>query len=58
MNHRNTVMCREDCNYRNRAAPFCGYCLYEIMLKNRKERSNGHRQDKDEDDRETEGRRL
>ena len=26
-----TVMCPENCRYRNKKTTFCGYCLYEIM---------------------------
>ena len=25
------VMCPEDCRYRNKLAPFCGYCMMEIL---------------------------
>ena len=28
-------MCPESCRYRNRLAPFCGYCMMEILDKNR-----------------------
>ena len=27
------IRCPEDCRYRNRFAPFCGYCLPDIMRK-------------------------
>ena len=27
------IECPEDCRYRNRFAPFCGYCLPDIMRK-------------------------
>jgi len=26
-------MCPDDCRYRNKLAPFCGYCLPEVMRK-------------------------
>ena len=25
------MICAEDCEYRNRFAPFCGYCLIKIL---------------------------
>ena len=25
------VLCPEDCRYRNKLAPFCGYCMMEIL---------------------------
>ena len=37
------MFCREDCEYRNRYAPFCGYCLIEIL---RKEKSNNDIEEK------------
>ena len=40
--------CPEDCIFRNRYAPFCGYCLPEI-LERRKEEKDGGRQDHTED---------
>lgn len=30
------IMCPENCRYRNKLAPFCGYCMME-MLKRKKE---------------------
>ena len=27
------IMCPDDCRYRNKLAPFCGYCLPEVMRK-------------------------
>ena len=27
------VMCPEECRYRSKRAPFCGYCLPEVMKK-------------------------
>ena len=26
-----TTMCPEKCRYRDKKAPFCGYCLYKIV---------------------------
>ena len=42
------VMCPEDCRYRNRIAPFCGYCLPEVMKKlgMREGEINGSREEK------------
>ena len=31
------IECNDDCEYRNRFAPFCGYCLIEIL---REEKAN------------------
>ena len=44
------IQCPEDCNYRNKQAPFCGYCLPEIM------RQLGIRQKKEKRDDSTEDR--
>ena len=44
------IKCPEDCRYRNRCAPFCGYCLPDIM------RRLGIRQKKEETDDSTEER--
>ena len=27
------TMCPENCRYRNKLAPFCGYCMLEILGK-------------------------
>ena len=27
------ILCPEDCRYRNKYAPFCGYCLPVVMKK-------------------------
>ena len=35
------VMCPEDCRYRNKLAPFCGYCMMEILNRKKKEKSDG-----------------
>lgn len=41
------VMCPENCRYRNKLAPFCGYCMPEVMrkLREEKERKNGNREE-------------
>ena len=44
------IRCPEDCRYRNRLAPVCGYCLPDIM------RKLGIRQEKEETDDSTEER--
>ena len=28
------VECPDNCRYRNKLAPFCGYCMLEILNKN------------------------
>ena len=38
------IFCDEDCIYRNKYAPFCGYCLQKIMESEEKRR--GVRQEK------------
>ena len=36
------VMCPDNCRYRDRLAPFCGYCMMEILGRNKEmEESNG-----------------
>ena len=30
------VKCPEDCRYRDRLAPFCGYCMMEILNRKKK----------------------
>ena len=43
------ILCREDCRYRDRLAPFCGYCMMEILGRKKKmEVADG--QDKTETD--------
>ena len=42
--------CPEDCRYRSKSAPFCGYCLPEIMRQlgmrhDKEEKENGDRQE-------------
>ena len=44
------IKCPEDCRYRNRLAPVCGYCLPDIM------RKLGIRQEKEVSDDSTEER--
>ena len=44
------IKCPEDCRYRNRFAPVCGYCIPDIM------RKLGIRQKKEETDDSTEER--
>ena len=36
--------CPDNCRYRNKLAPFCGYCMMEILAKQRKEDKDGDRQ--------------
>ena len=47
------IQCPEDCNSRNKLAPFCGYCLPEIMrqlgIRQKKEETDGNRQNEAED---------
>ena len=36
------TMCPENCRYRNKLAPFCGYCMLEILGKKKEtEESDG-----------------
>lgn len=42
------IECPENCRYRNKQAPFCGYCLPEIM------RELGIRKEKEKTDHSTE----
>lgn len=37
---RSRTECPENCRYRNKLAPFCGYCMLEILSK-KKEESDG-----------------
>ena len=37
---RSRTKCPENCGYRNKLAPFCGYCIKEILSK-KKEESDG-----------------
>lgn len=42
------ILCPEDCKYRSKQAPFCGYCLPEIMRKlgmRKEEKENGSREE-------------
>ena len=44
------VECPDDCRYRSKLAPFCGYCMMEILNRKKKtEESDG--QSKTETDR-------
>ena len=47
--------CPENCRYLSRVAPFCGYCLPEIMKKLgiRKDKEEKHGQNENEDDGQT-----
>ena len=36
--------CPENCRYRRKDAPFCGYCMMEIIYGKRKEDENDSRQ--------------
>ena len=38
-----TRLCPEGCRFRNKADPFCGYCLH-IILKEREEEKNADRE--------------
>ena len=39
---RTRVECPEDCRYRSKLAPFCGYCMMEILNRKKKmEESDG-----------------
>ena len=42
------VMCPEDCRYRDRLAPFCGYCMMEILGRKKKteEQNDGSNKEK------------
>ena len=51
------VLCPEDCRYRSKLAPFCGYCMMEILNRKKKtEESDG--KDKTEADRQAGKERL
>lgn len=51
------VMCPENCRYRSRLAPFCGYCMIEILNRKKKtEELDG--KDKTEADRQAGKERL
>lgn len=38
-----TRMCPDNCNYRSKVVPYCGYCLHRI-LKEKEEDNNGGRE--------------
>ena len=40
--------CPENCRYRRKEAPFCGYCMMEIIYGKRKEEEDDSRQNKAE----------
>ena len=42
-----TRLCPENCNYRNRLVPYCGYCLYKIV-KEMEEDENANRKNETE----------
>ena len=44
---RERSMCPENCRYRSRSAPFCGYCMLEIL--NRKEEAQNGEHNKETD---------
>lgn len=46
------IHCPEDCTYRNRLVPFCGYCMKEI-LEEREVRAYGTEQQKAADSEQT-----
>lgn len=31
------IICPDNCRYRSRLAPFCGYCMMEILNRKKKE---------------------
>lgn len=43
-----TEKCPDNCRYRSKMAPFCGYCLDRIM-REREEAQNGNRENETED---------
>lgn len=43
------IMCPDNCRYRDKKAPFCGYCLPEIVRKlgmRKEEKEDGNREEK------------
>lgn len=44
----NKQLCPEDCRYRNKLVPFCGYCMVRI-LKEREVESNANGENKSKD---------
>lgn len=59
------IQCPDDCKYRNKLAPFCGYCLPDIMRKLgiRQEGTDGSTEERTgqveaEDDGKAQGSRL
>ena len=54
---RERSLCPENCRYRSRSAPFCGYCMLEIL--NRKEEAqNGEHNKKTDGNASEEGHRY
>ena len=51
------VECPEDCRYRSKLAPFCGYCMMEILNRKKKEEESDGK-DKTEADRQAGKERL
>ena len=41
------IMCPENCRYRDKKAPFCGYCMMKILGRD-KEIKNGQNETKDD----------
>ena len=37
--------CPDNCRYRSRIAPFCGFCMREILAEKREENEDGDRQE-------------
>ena len=51
------ILCPESCKFRNKLAPFCGYCLPAVMKKLgiRQEEKDGIRQNETENTGQAEG---
>ena len=47
------VLCPDDCRYRNKLAPFCGYCIPEVLKKLGMREGDEHGNGKEERDRES-----
>lgn len=47
--------CPENCRYRRKEAPFCGYCMMEIIYGKREEDKDDSRQKQAEDIEQTDG---
>ena len=46
------VLCPNDCRYRNKLAPFCGYCIPEVLKKLGMREGDKYGNGKEERDRE------